>query len=173
MTEARSAANAPDTAAWLRQLGARAHQLRASLRAADQFNGNDDERDRDTAAWLVSGALSLAEDLTTEFDGLARAGKDKSTEPALQARLAALRVRAHQLLAAARAADRFLERDSREDRETGGWLVATAFGLADKLAAETDDAVLPARKGAEKIDKAAIEPHDPTFMRRLAQATAP
>jgi hypothetical protein len=75
------------------------------------------------------------------------------------------------LHAAARAADHFLDRDSNEDRETGSWLIATASSLAQKLAAELDDNVLPQRR--QLVDKSALEPHDAGLARRVAAATAP
>jgi hypothetical protein len=86
----------------------------------------------------------------------------------LQQRVATLRVRAHQLCAAARAADHFLDQDTREDRETGSWLVATAMGLANKLSSELDDSATPTRRPA--IDKTAQEPQDATAPRRMANS---
>ncbi len=145
-----------DVHALLRQLGAQAHQLAAATRAADHFNGRDDHEDRSTGSWLMSCALTLAADVAAEFDGIARALKDQPSDAALVQTVAALRVRAHQLQAAARAADHFLDQDTREDRETGGWLIACAQGLAQKLAAELDDtaAPLPRRAAAEAQDAA-------------------
>jgi hypothetical protein len=84
--------------------------------------------------------------------------------------VAALRVRAHQLQAAARAADHFLDQDAREDRETGGWLVATAMGLAHKLASDMDDCMGAARRAGPEA--AVVEPHDPSLIRRVAAASA-
>ena len=71
----------------------------------------------------------------------------------------------------ARAADHFLDRESNEDRETGSWLIATASSLAQKLAAELDDNVLPQRRPL--VDKSALGPHDAGLARRVAAATAP
>jgi len=123
----------------LRDLGARAHQLRATTRAADRFMAGHEAEDRDTGTWLISGAVELAHELAGELDGLARTLKDGPTEPQLAGRVMALRKRAHELHAACRAADRYLEDEGSEERETGSWLIASARGLADKLASEIDD----------------------------------
>lgn len=153
----------------LRILGARAHQLRATTRAADHYNAQDSQEDRDTGSWLMSCALQLADELAADVDGLARALRESPADAALlRQTVAALRVRAHQLHAAARAADHFLDQDTHEDRDTGSWLIATACGLAQKLAAEIDDSVAPLRRPA--LDKATIEPHDAQFTRRVAAA---
>lgn len=130
----------------LRDLGARAHQLRATTRAADHFTAATSESDRNTGAWLMSSAVTVAEDLAADVDVLARSLKEGPADPALQQQVAKLRVGAHQLHAAARAADHFLEQDSREDHETGSWLIATANTLAKKLASEFDDAAVPTKK---------------------------
>lgn len=135
-----------DASQLLRRLGSRAHQLRASLRAADHYNGRDQADDRNTGSWLTSSAVTLAEDLAADIDSLARSVKEGSADSALQQAVAAVRVRAHQLNASARAADHFLDQDNAEDRDTGSWLIASALGLAEKLAAEIDDSVAPARK---------------------------
>ena len=50
--------------------------------------------------------------------------------------------RAHQL----RAADHFLDQDSPEDHDTGGWLIATARELATRLAGDIDDHSAGARR---------------------------
>ncbi len=156
----------------LRVLGARAHQLRATTRAADHYNALDGESDRNTGSWLMSCALQLAADLADDIDGLARALRDSPADVvALRQTVAGLRVRVHQLHAATKAADHFLDQETREDRDTGSWLVATASGLAQQLASEIDDSVAPLRRPA--LDKAALEPHDPDFARRVAAATAP
>jgi hypothetical protein len=155
----------------LRQLGARAHQLRAATRAADYFNAQDSREDRNTGCWLMSSALAMASELASDVDGLARSLKNAPTDTTQQLKVASIRVRAHQLHAAARAADHFLEQEAQEDRETGSWLIATAYGLAQKLAAEIDDSVVPMRRPL--LDKATIEPHDAGFVRRVAEATAP
>jgi len=128
----------------LRQLGGRAHQLRAATRAADHFNARDTAEDRNTGSWLISTALALSADVAEEIDGLARLIKEKPADASLRHVVAHLRVRAHQLHATARAADHFLDQDSREDQDTGGWLVATALTLANKLASEIDDSAVPA-----------------------------
>ena len=87
----------------------------------------------------------------------------------MQRAVASVRVRAHQLHAAARAADRFLEQESQEDRETGSWLIACAQGLAVKLAAELDNSVvLPTRRPA--VEKSRVEPHDPQVVRAMSAA---
>lgn len=132
----------------LRQLGARAHQLRATTRAADHFNARDSAEDRNTGSWLISSALVLAADLAADIDGLARSVKERPTDAAIRQTVASLRVRAHQLHAAARAADHFLDQESREDHETGNWLVAATLGLAHKLVSEMDDGTMPVRKAA-------------------------
>ena len=155
----------------LRQLGSRAHQLRAATLAADHFNTLQDTQDKDTGSWLMSCALALSADLAEDIDGLARSLREQPVDTALQAKVSGLRVRTHQLHAAARAADHFLDRESNEDRETGSWLIATASSLAQKLAAELDDNVLPQRRPL--VDKSALGPHDAGLARRVAAATAP
>ena len=165
------ASAAEDAHQTLRQLGARAHQLRASTRAADHFNALDSTEDRNTGSWLMSCALALSADLAADIDGLARTLREQPVDAALQTKVSALRVRTHQLHAAARAADHFLDQETSEDRDTGSWLIATASSLAQKLASEIDDNTLPVRRPA--LDKAAIEPHDAGLARRMAAATAP
>jgi hypothetical protein len=168
-TSPRTEADDPYQA--LRQLGARAHQLRATTRAADHFMARDTDDDRNTGSWLMSSALVMAGELASDIDVLARTLREKPADATLQQTVSALRVRAHQLSAAARAADHFLDQDTNEDRDTGGWLIATAQGLAQKLASEIDDSSAPARRGP--IDKSTIEPHDAGLTRRMAAATAP
>jgi hypothetical protein len=180
-SEARPARNeAPESlAGMLRQLGARAHQLRAATRAADRYLAESAQDDKDTGTWLLASAVTLAADLAADLDGLARTLKERNAEAALQQRLVPLRARAHQLHAAAKAADRFLEEDNRDDQDTGGWLVPMAQSLAEKLAAEIDDTLSSARRapGAKSdqggADTAPIEPHDPALTRRIQAATAP
>lgn len=155
----------------LRRLGARAHELRAATRAADHFSQQDTEEDRSTASWLMSCALGLAAELASDVDGLARALRERPADAALQRGVAAVRVRAHQLHAACRAADRFLEQESAEDRETGSWLIACAHGLAGKLAAELDNSVVPTRR--PPVDKARMEVHDPQVVRAMNAAMPP
>ena len=154
----------------LRQLGARAHQLRAATRAADHFIALSAEEDRNTGSWLMSSAVTLALDVATDIDGIARSLKEQPSDAGFTENVKALRVRAHQLHAAARAADHFLDQDTSEDRETGSWLIACARGLADKLAAEIDD-------GASKLksagDGSVTDASDAALLRRVGQATAP
>ena len=168
----RNAANesaGDDHSQALRLLGSRAHQLRAATRAADHYCGLDDEDDRNTGSWLMSCAVGLAEELAADIDGLARSMRDMPPDNALQQAVSAVRVRAHQLHAAARAADHFLEQESSEDRETGSWLIACALGVAVKLAEQLDDSIGPARKAVG--DKARVEPHDPQLVRSIAAGT--
>ena len=160
-----------DTLSALREIGTRAHQLRASTRAADHFNALDTPEDRSTGSWLISGALGLARELASDLDVMARALRDKGTDSVLSSKVAALRTRAYQVHAAARAADHFLDQEAPDDRETGSWLIATAHGLARKLTAEIDDSVVPVRR--PMFDKSKVEPHDPGLVRRMAAATAP
>lgn len=146
-----NAVDADDPHGSLRALGARAHQLRAALRAADHYNSQGKADERDTGSWLISSALDLAQDVVADIDSLARQLKERPTDAALQQIVAALRVRTHQLYASTRAADHFLDQDNNDDRETGGWLVATAHALALKLASAFDDGASPLRRGpAEK-----------------------
>ena len=170
-TNARATVAGDDAHQTLRQLGSRAHQLRAATRAADHFNALDSEEDRNTGSWLMSCALALSADLAEDIDGLARSLKEQPADAALQSTVSSLRVRTHQLHAAARAADHFLDQDTNEDRDTGSWLIATASSLAQKLASEIDDSALPSRRPA--VDKASIEPHDAGLARRVAAATKP
>ena len=168
-------ADAGDASHLLRELGARAHQLRATTRAADHYNAQEAAAERDTGSWLMSSAVGLAAELAADLDALARSIKERQADAALLSRLSPLRVRAHQLHAAAKAADHFLDQDSREDQDTGSWLIATAQALAVKLAAEVDDSVAGVRRTppATAQDKPALEPHDPALVRRVAAATAP
>jgi hypothetical protein len=125
----------------LRRLGALAHQTRASLRAADRFVTQGSPEDRDSASWLVCTALELAREVADELDGLAKGLREAGSDAARQQALAPWRKIAHQLHAACRAADVYLEQDSRDDQDTGTWLVASALGLADRLAGALDDGV--------------------------------
>jgi hypothetical protein len=50
-------------------------------------------------------------------------------------------------------------------------LIASALGLAQKLASEFDDGAAPVRRPA--IDKSQIEPHDAALTRRMNAATTP
>jgi hypothetical protein len=172
-TSHRDAANQPesdDHSQALRQLGSRAHQLRAATRAADHYCGLDAEEDRNTGSWLMSCAVGLAAELAADIDGVARSLRDAPANAALEAAVSAVRVRAHQLHAAARAADRFLEQENAEDRETGSWLIACALGVAVKLASELDDSVMPGRKMVGEVSR--VEPHDPKLVRSISAGTA-
>jgi hypothetical protein len=173
MPEARPAPrpHADDsTAQVMRQLGQRAHQLRATTRAAEHFSAQGNEADRNTGSWLMNCAVGMAGDLAGEVDALSRMLKEQPADVMFKQTVSMLRVRAHQVHAAARAADHFLDGDSNEDQDTGSWLVSTAFSLAKQLAAEVDDSTTPMRR--PPVDKASIEPHDPVLARRVAQATA-
>ncbi len=154
----------------LRALASRAHQLRAAATAADRFIARDGNHDRDTGSWLISAATAMATELTADIDSLARGLKERPADAVVLQTVSNLRVRAHQLSAATRAADHFLDQDNREDRDTGSWLVATAQGLAQKLAAEMEDGASATRRPAG--DKGVIEPHDAALSRRVAAATA-
>lgn len=125
----------------LRRLGGLAHQTRASLRAADRFVTQGSAEDRDSASWLVCTAVELAREVAGELDGLAKGLREAGTDAARQQALAPWRKTAHQLHAACRAADVYLEQESRDDQDTGTWLVASARSLADRLAAAMDDGV--------------------------------
>lgn len=125
----------------LRRLGGLAHQTRASLRAADRFVTQGAPEDRDSASWLVCTAVELAREVADELDGLAKGLREAGTDAARQQALAPWRKIAHQLHAACRAADVYLEQESRDDQDTGTWLVASALGLADRLAGALDDGV--------------------------------
>jgi hypothetical protein len=157
----------------LRSLGARAYQVRAATRAADHYLAQDASDDTDTGAWLLASAVTLAADLASDLDGLARTLKERSAEAPLQQRLVPLRAQAHQLHAAAKAADRFLEQDNRDDRETGGWLVPMAQQLAARLAAGIDDTLASARRPAPAGEKAMAEAPDAAQPRRVHAAAAP
>lgn len=175
MPEARTApgtfaTDGADAAHLLRQLGARAHQLRAATRAADHYNAQAQAADRDTGSWLMSSAVGLAADLADDLDSLARSIKERQADAALLNRLSPLRVRAHQLHAAAKAADHFLDQDSREDQDTGSWLIATAHALAVKLASEMDDSVTGGRRAP--AERQGAEVHDPAVARRVAAASS-
>ncbi|CAN5742585.1 hypothetical protein BH11PSE8_BH11PSE8_45000 [soil metagenome] len=128
-----------DTYQTLRKLGGIAHQLRAASRAADYYLAMEDSDDSNTGSWLISSAFGVAEELAADLDNLAKTLKDRPADAGLAQPLRALRTRAHQLHAATKAADHFLDQESSEDRGTGSWLIAYALGLADKLAAEMDD----------------------------------
>lgn len=97
--------------------------------------------------------------------------KERQADAALMSRIAPLRVRAHQLHAAAKAADHFLDRDTREDQDTGSWMIAKANALAFKLADKMDDNVAGVRSAVKQ--KPPLEPHDAALARRLAATTAP
>lgn len=123
----------------MRALGGRAYQLLAAARAADHFIAQESVEDRDTGSWLIACAVGLAEELAADLDSLAKNLKTTSSEAVLAQGFQKPRARAHQLHAATRAADHFLEQDSSVDRSTGSWLIACALGLADKLAGELEE----------------------------------
>ncbi|MDP3082978.1 MAG: hypothetical protein Q8N44_04705 [Rubrivivax sp.] len=154
-----AAARNDDRLQVLRKLGGQAHQLRAALRGADHFLACADEADRNTGSWLVSCAVGQASELAADLDGIGRTLKEQPPDPWLATHVQSLRTRAHQLHAAARAADHFLEQDTNEDRDTGSWLIPCALGLAEKLAAELDDGpVGPKRGAAEATVIDAVDP---------------
>lgn len=155
----------------LRRLGAQAHQLRATTRAADHFIALGVPEDRDTGSWLMSSAVDMADDVANQLDGMGRGLKETPVDAGFAQTVQLLRVRAHQLHAAARAADHFLDLDSRDDRETAGWLIASARGLADKLAAEIDDGASGLKRAPAEAN--VIDANDAALVRRVAQATAP
>ncbi len=172
-TAARQAA--PEQAAELRyqalrKLGALAHQVRAGTRAADHFVSQGNAADRDTACWLMSSAVEQSEELARDLDNLARGLKEAPNDAALLQTVQGLRVRAHQLHAAARAADHFLEHDNHEHQETGSWLIASARQLADKLSGGIDDAGGSLKRPTEAT---VIDAQDAALLRRVAQATTP
>lgn len=142
----------------LRALGGQAHQIRAAFRAADHFNTQTRGDVHNTGSWLISSAVELSQDVASGVDSLARSLKERGADAGLQQRVSSLRVRAHQLYAAAQAADHFLDQDSSEDRDTGSWLVATAMTLANKLSSELDDSATPVRR--TPMDKSAVEAQD-------------
>jgi hypothetical protein len=157
-----------DRVAMLRAMAARGYQLRASARAADRFLAQGNDEDTNTCGWLMSCAESQAAELVNDFADLAQQAKDGALEAPLVKPVQRLRVVAHRLHAATRAADRYLEAETPEDRETGGWLITTALGLADQLANELDDLASSLKRPANDavID---AEPAAPT--RRATFAT--
>jgi hypothetical protein len=156
----------------LRRLAALGYQLRATLLAADRFLAHDDATDTETAGWLVSSGLSLAEELTTDLDGFAKSWKGKPGESATTTALNKLRMRAHQLQASTRAADHFLDQDNNEDRTNGSWLVASALKLADKLAGESEDLASSLKRGSVSSEPAAVVSGPEAAVRRAAAAAA-
>ncbi len=150
---ARAMANAKpgDAYPMMRQLGGRAYQLLAAARAADHFVAQESDEDRNTGSWLISCAVGLADELASDLDGLGRNLKASGGDAALALAFQKLRARAHQLHAATRAADHFLEQDNNVDRSTGSWLIACALGLADKLANELEDLANGMRRGSGDV----------------------
>jgi hypothetical protein len=142
----------------LRHLGGLAHQARVSLRAADRFVTEGQPADRDAASWLVCTALELAGELADEMDGLAKGMRESGVDAARQEALGAWRRTAHQLHAATRATDLYLEEDTADALDTGSWLLASALSLATRLADALDDgagrlmAPEPARRAANAVD---------------------
>lgn len=63
----------PDAAlsAAVLKLRMRAHQLQASVRAADHFLDQDSSEDRSNGSWLVASALTLADKLASETEDMA------------------------------------------------------------------------------------------------------
>lgn len=154
----------------MRQLGGRAYQLLAAARAADHFIAQESAEDRDTGSWLIACAVSLAEDMAADLDGLAKNLKASGSDPVMSNGFQKLRARAHQLHAATRAADHFLDQDNNVDRSTGSWLIACALGLADKLANELEDLANGLRRTPGDSPPS---PNDPAFGRRPPGAAAP
>jgi hypothetical protein len=185
-----SAARAPEPVldgdephAMLRALGARAHQVHSCIRAADRYSTNDTAEDRSTAAWLMSTAMGMSGELAADTDRLARRLREQSGRNDLAATVASMRKRAYQLQAVTRAADHFLEQDSREDQQHGTWLVATAQTLAYRLAADLDDHSTPPRRsapgrasglagaGLDVTSTAPVDAQEAMLARRMAAAT--
>lgn len=142
---------AGETYPMMRQLGGRAYQLLAATRAADHFIAQESDEDRDTGSWLISTAVTLAEEMASDIDGLAKNIRASANDSSLSHGFQKLRARAHQLYAATRAADHFLEQESNVDRSTGSWLIACALGLADKLANELEELANGMRRGPGEI----------------------
>ena len=162
-----------DTYQQLRRLAALGYQLRATLLAADRFLAHDVDEDTETAGWLVSSALGMAEEVATDLDGFAKAWKAKPGEPGTNTALHKLRMRAHQLQASTRAADHFLDQDSSDDRANGSWLVASALNLADKLAGEAEDLASAVKRGGGALaEPAAVVSGPEAAVRRVAAAAA-
>ena len=116
---AKAAATKPgDAYPMMRQLGGRAYQLLAAARGADHFIAQESLEDRDTGAWLISCAVGLAEELAADLDAMGRNLKAGGADAALVLSFQKLRARAHQLHAATRASDHFLEQDNSVDRST-------------------------------------------------------
>jgi hypothetical protein len=147
----------------MRQLGGRAYQLLAAARAADHFIAQESVEDRDTGSWLIACAVGLAEELAADLDGMAKNLKPAPGDAAHAQAFQKLRARAHQLHAATRAADHFLEQDNSVDRSTGSWLIACALGLADKLANELEDLANNMRRAPGDV---ALYPNDSAAGRR-------
>jgi hypothetical protein len=150
----------------LRKLAGMGYQLRASLVGGDRFLAQDKTDDQDTGVWLVSCALMLADEITVEIDGLAKQWKPRAADAGLSASLLRLRTRAHQLQAAVRAADHFLDQDSAEDNTNGSWLVACAMNLAEKLASETEDLASAIKHAGSEAPAATTVVADVTTPRR-------
>lgn len=166
---AGSAVKPGDAYPMMRQLGGRAYQLLAAARGADHFIAQESAEDRDTGSWLIACAVGLAEELAADLDGMAKNLKASAAEQNLAQAFQKLRARAHQLHAATRAADHFLEQDNNVDRSTGSWLIACALGLADKLANELEDLANSMRRANGDI---ALSP-DTGATRRGAVGTSP
>ena len=154
----------------MRQLGGRAYQVRAVVRAADYFAAQSSIADRDTGSWLIACAVETSQELAMDLDSLAKSLREGAMETGRSHVLQKLRARAHQLHAAARAADHFLEQDNSEQRSTGSWLVACGLGLADALASELED--LASRLKRPSSAEAAPSFSDVTPGRRATPASS-
>jgi hypothetical protein len=78
-------AGEPGNTAAMHKVRMRAHQLQASVRAADHFLDQDTSEDRSNGSWLVASALNLADKLAGEAEDLAsslKRGSGISSEPA-------------------------------------------------------------------------------------------
>lgn len=170
---ANTKATGDDAYQQLRRLAALGYQLRATLLAADRFLAHDNDTDSETAGWLVSSALSMSEEVATDFDGFAKSHKSKGSETLTTTALHKLRMRAHQLQASTRAADHFLDQDSSDDRANGSWLVASALNLSDKLAGETEDLASALKRGSSAASEpVAVVGGPEAAVRRAAAAAA-
>jgi len=154
---------AADSYLLMRQLGGRAYQLLAAARAADHFIAQEGAEDRETGTWLIACAVGLAEELSTDLDGMAKNLRTAPSDATIAQPFQKLRARVHQLHAATRAADHFLEQDNNVDRSTGSWLIACSLGLADKVASELEEVANGLRRSAGESGPAA---GDSSFARR-------
>ena len=132
-----------DLHASLRRHGARAHQLRTALHAADHYlaRGRKDGRSDDhaTAVWLLSCGLNLAAELSTGLHRMNKRLRQQKALGELQQAVSVMRRQACQLHAMARATAHFLAQSGHNDHEVGTWLIVTARSLAQQLASDIDD----------------------------------